>query len=276
MARRPAPLPYNATPEQYQQYLQEWSRYQDELAAENAAAVEARRVTDERVASENRAYQQTQDDRDWQAKKDELDLKKRQLEEVGIPTAKIERWYKEQQAQLARDTLIEDRRQFDVGTAEKARQFNATTGLDYLKTAASLSGADNVFEAADFARGVRQRGEVPQFLKELQSSAGAQLSGGAYSAQPTPLTIDTLKARLTGGNGGASTGTSQEDEAARALAAVTQIGMNPNKVRGVENLLPTEQKILGSGLRKAGFNEDDWLAQYKQGGAGFGTFGAAA
>lgn len=274
MARRPAPLPYNATPEQYQKYLSEWAVYQDELATENAAAQanadEQRRI----AAGEARAYQQTQDDRDWEQKKTDLDLKKRQFEEIGIPTAKVDKWYKEQQAALARDTLIEDRRQFDIGTAEKARQFNATTGLDYLKTAASLGGADDVFQASDFARNVQKRGEVPQFLRELESATGAQLQGGAYSAQPTVQSMGSLANRLTGGAN--ATGGPGPNDTDAALAAVTRIGMNPNKVRGVENLSPDEQKALGSGLRAGGFSTDDWQSQYRQGGIGMLNFGAVA
>jgi hypothetical protein len=212
---------------------------------------------------------------------------------VGIPSAKVDKWYKEQSIQLARDELIEDRRQFDLKFGEDARQFNQTfgesqrqfnaeTGLDLLKTGASLSGPENYFESADFARGVSQRGDVPKFLEDLRSTGAAGLATGPYTQQPTPLTLESLTRRLTGTGGNGATGVGGAPapggtgEADRALAAVTEIGMRPNKIApmGIESLQPGEQKALASGLGKAGFYTPDWLAQYRQGGLGFGDWAA--
>jgi hypothetical protein len=260
--------------------------YLDYLREKDAQVAAARK----RAGDEAFAYQSKADDRDYGLKKETLKLKRQELLEIGIPQAKVDKWYKEAQIQLARETLIEDRRQFDAKFGEDQRQFNATfgedqrqfnatTGLDVLKTGASLSGADNVFEQADFARGVQQRGDLPLFLEDLRSTGAAGLDAGPYSQQPTPLTLGSLTARLTG-QGGAPVagGGTRNDEAARALAAVTEIGMRPNKLApmAIESLLPSEQKILGSGLGKSGFDREDWTRQYRQGGLGFGDFGAAA
>jgi hypothetical protein len=260
--------------------------YLDYLREKDAQVAAARR----RAGDEAFAYQSKADDRDYGLKKETLKLKRQELLEIGIPQAKVDKWYKEAQIQLARETLIEDRRQFDAKFGEDQRQFNATfgedqrqfnasTGLDVLKTGASLSGPENYFEAADFARGVQQRGDVPKFLEDLRSTGAPELATGPYSQQPTPLTLGSLTARLTGQPSTASStsaGGNATDEAARALAAVTEIGMRPNKIApmGIETLQPGEQKALASGLGKAGFYTPDWLQQYRQGGLGFGEWAA--
>jgi hypothetical protein len=260
-------------------------RREQQQAAEARAANELVRAERRRAGDEAFAYQSKADDRDYGLKKETLKLKRQELLEIGIPAAKVDKWYKEAQIQLARETLIEDRRQFDLQFGEGQRQFNASTGLDLLKTGASLSGPENYFEAADFARGVSQRGDVPKFLEDLRSTGAAGLATGPYSQSPTPLTLGSLQAKLlgTGGNGsmgpgaGGAAAPGGTGEADRALAAVTQIGMRPNKLQpmAIETLQPGEQKALASGLGKAGFYTPDWLAQYRQGQLGFGDLGAA-
>lgn len=281
------------------EYL-EYLRERDERARE---AEERARATSAAAFESAIGRSVRESDRDYDLRKDALKLKRQELLEIGIPAAKVDKWYKEQSIQLARDELIEDRRQFDLSHGENVRQFdlgfgesqrqfnetlgedrrqfNAGTALDVLKTGASLSGPENYFEAADFSRGVQQRGELPKFLEDLRSTGAAGLATGPYTQQPTPLTLGSLTARLTGQPSTASAATgsgNQDDEAARALAAVTEIGMRPNKIApmGIESLQPGEQKALASGLGKSGFYAPDWLAQYRQGGLGFGSFGAAA
>jgi hypothetical protein len=128
--------------------------YLDYLREKDAQVAAARK----RAGDEAFAYQSKADDRDYGLKKETLKLKRQELLEIGIPQAKVDKWYKEAQIQLARETLIEDRRQFDAKFGEDQRQFNATfgedqrqfnasTGLDVLKTGASLSGPENYFAA---------------------------------------------------------------------------------------------------------------------------------
>lgn len=264
--------PSSSLEREYLDYMRQRDAAQ---AAEARAAEERARAAYTAYGDRQSAYQADQDDRAYHIQKQSLALKRKELLEVGIPQAKVDKWYREAQMALARDQLLEDRRQFDARLQEDQRQFNVGTDVDILKTRASLTGPENVFAAADFSRGVQERGGVPYFLQALNNRGDVSLAGGADSYAPTPTTIGSLVNRLTPGavaDGGAGGGYSQEDEAQRALNAITPIAMNPGKLApgSWDRLMPSEQKILGAGISKVGVDQEDWVHRYRQNsGLGF-------
>lgn len=208
------------------------------------------------------AYGEKQDNRAYSVKKQELALKRKELLEVGIPQAKVDKWYKEAQVALARDTLIEDRRQFDLSFGEGQRQFNTTTGVNLLGMGAALTGPAKVFEAQDLARGIQSSGELTSWIKGLRDGGDASIAGGAYAATPDAMNLSGLIDNLTG----TGTGAGNQATADANLAAIKAIGMTPGKLKpgSLEKLQPGEQGALASGLGKAGYEVPDWLNQYKQ------------
>lgn len=256
------------------EYL-DYLRQRDQQWTAQYAADRERERADNALLSENAITRSVaESDRDFQMRLDNLELQRQQLIRIGVPEAKANIAYKRAATQLAQDQLVEDRRQFDARLAEDSRQFNVGTGLDVLKTAATLTGPENVFAAADYARGIQQRGAIPEFLRQLRDTGDVTLAGGAQSQAPTPTTIGSLMNRLGAGavaDGGAAAA-GGPDEAQRALAAITPIAMAPGKQApgSVERLMPSERKILGAGISKTGVDAEDWTHRYRQNsGLGF-------
>jgi hypothetical protein len=169
---------------------------------------------------------------------------------------------------------------------------DAETGLDYLKTAATMRGPENYLQQADFLRGASQRQDVPIFLQNLArgtSGAAFQAPGGA----PQGATMANLIARL-GGNAaaavggapaaggvpaaGGATGTGPSGQDASFLNAARQIaqkGFHTLAPGTLESLDPNELGALKSAVEYSGdggpaWSWDSMVRQYRNAGIGQG------
>lgn len=176
--------------------------------------------------------------------------------------AAADKWYKEQQVELAKGGL----------------------GLQYLEAAAKLGGPADYFQFLDFAGGARTNPELPNWLDALNRNAQQEGFGGTNTAQgTTPQTMDSLTAALSGGAktsamggitsvndanaGTAGTGgatSASPTDTNRALQVIGQVGLNPAGLapQTLESLSPDERDVMFSGLKKLGFSPSQVVSDY--------------
>lgn len=142
----------------------------------------------------------------------------------------------------------------------------AGLGLDYLKTAASMGGPADVFQAADFTRGVAQSGNAPAFLQALRNNTGLAAFNAPSGASPQALTPDVIAGRLTTGAIPAQT-----NPALQTIGGIAQAGGAALAPQAVEQLNPDELAALGSGFKKLGYSLPAFLSQYTQSRIGQGS-----
>lgn len=196
-------------------------------------------------------------------------------------------WYQQEQAKLARDTLnfdrekfSEDQRQFNVNFGEGVRQFDINTGLKQadlgarmVENAASLTGADKVFEAYDLNRGYGSMQQTPGFLSALQSNTRLR-DFGAQGGAPQALTQESLIAKLQPGYANSAESRTTQN----ALGTIHDIGVAGAHKIGAgqwESLNDDERASFLSGLGKAGFQRNVFLSDWQKSRIGQGTSGNA-
>lgn len=173
--------------------------------------------------------------------------------------------YQQDQSQLARDRLAWDREYGQAGL-----------GMDMVKTAASLRGPSDYFEASNLARGFSAMPGTSGFLGALQRNT--QLPGfGAQGGAPQAETIGTLTQKLSGGG--------NQGAANNYLNQIHSIGAQGGGKVGagvLEGLSPTESKLFIAGLGTAdqqgnAYDPDTFLDQWRKSriGQGIGATRAA-
>jgi hypothetical protein len=209
--------------------------------------------------------QRRQADQDYglrkQALDEQYDISKMNAKSTSERNA-LDKWYQEQQVQLAQQRLAMEDRQFNQTFGENQRQFNTTTGVGLLGTLANLRGPANYYQASEYARGVSRMPETPTFLAALQN--GAKLAGfGAQGGLPTPESYGTLAAKLGGDPTGGTGGPSQDNSLA-AIGNIAAKGAGQLGAGALEQLTPTEQSLFTSGLDKLGIDTPTFLDQYRR------------
>jgi hypothetical protein len=111
-------------------------------------------------------------------------------------TAAADKWYKEQQIQLAKDEAEFNKYKFNVSTGLDLYKTDLGSGLDVLKTQAGLTGPLYAAQAIDYAEGAQKLLPQSSFLTNLSQGrlANPYISGGAT---PTPATVGGLAAMDT-------------------------------------------------------------------------------
>jgi hypothetical protein len=220
--------------------------------------------------------QRRQADQNYGLQKQQLD----QQYQISLRSAKnasevaaANKWYNQQQVQLAQQRLAEDQ-----------RQFNTKTGYDLLSTLSQLRGPANYFQASDYSRGASQMPGTPTFLNALATNTS--LNPTAYGQQggvPTPESYSSLIAKLGGdvsggtvnsqgyaqtpgaaASGGATSGQTQQNNALAAITGIAAKGAHQLAPGSLENLTPTEMGIFTSGLDKIGADVPTFLTQYSR------------
>lgn len=161
------------------------------------------------------------------------------------------REYQQQQAQLARERLAWDREYGQAGLA-----------MDMVKTSASLTGPDKVFEQFDLNRGYGAMQGTPVFLQALRNNTqlpGFVAPGGA----PTPASIGGLMAKMQPGYAQSAEGQTIQN-AQNAIRDIGTAGAHKIGAGVLENLNDDELAALGSGLGKAGFSPKTFLSDWRK------------
>ncbi len=184
----------------------------------------------------------------------------------------------------AKAALKEQRRQYDLTFGldqqrfgldtqkfqEGQRQFGVNTGLDLLKTGATMRGPLDAFQGEAYARGIQTNGLAP-YLATLQGGGTPSYGGGtATTANPTPLTVGTLANTLSGGTAapGAAAGTTNTattDAYGRpTLSAPYQANLdaiNTVAQKGLANLPQGAWENLSDAEKKSYISGSDYLGR---------------
>jgi hypothetical protein len=208
---------------------------------------------------------------------EQLAWTKQMWEQQGMPQLQIQ----QQAAALAQQEYETQKQQAadNLALAQKAQaaqesQYKSTTGLDYLKTAASLGGPGDYFQSVAFNRGAQKLGDVPAFLTALQSNTGMPVfnQAGGAAAQPSVQSMGSLANGLTGMT------PSNPNTQDLGLAQIGKIGAAGGQALGpqaMENLNPDELALFQSGLKASGVSAPAFLQQYQQSRIGQGSAQAA-
>lgn len=139
-------------------------------------------------------------------------------------------------------------------------------GLDYLKTASSMRGPADYFQASDFNRGAQQRQDVPLFLQSLMNTTGNQygsFTGGGGA--PAGYNVNTALAGLGMGGGapmaaggGAPGMNAQDAQALAGIKAADQAGAHTWAPGYLESRSPSELGLLQSGSEYSGGGQKSW------------------
>jgi hypothetical protein len=179
--------------------------------------------------------------------------------------------YQQAQTQLARDRLAWDR---EYGSAQ--------LGYNVLNMASQMRGADNYFQAANFARGVADDPRSNTFLTALQNNTRLR-DFGAQSGTPNAYTIGSLSAKLgTPINGSTATGSNDANAAyLNQTHALGAAGAHKLGAGSLESLSEDELGLLKSGLEAPdeqgkAFNWSNFLGDYKRSRIGQGVAGSRA
>lgn len=230
------------------------------------------------------AEQKRQADRDYGLKKRELD-QQYQISQQNARTAKerneIDKWYNQQQVQLAQQRLSEEGRQFDQRLAfDKQTQAEnlglnqAKLGYDVLGMQAQLRGPQDYFQASELARGVAAQPGTATFLNALKNNA--HLVGyGEQAGIPDKVSVNSLAAKLGGpqiipGTGAAAASTSgggplsNEDANLGAIRNLYAAGAHKLGAGSLERLTDTELKLLQSGIGASGGDLGTFMDQYRR------------
>lgn len=216
------------------------------------------------------------------------------------------------QIKQAKRQLAEEQRQYDLTRQDRNYQFGVNTGLDILKTGASLRGPLDAFQGAAYARGIQTGGLAP-YLQNLRTTGTTNYGGGtATSGNPVPLTVSTLADSLAGsgayntsagpagapaavtGAGGPAAGASTTNAAPGgtdaygrplldptyqanldAINKVAQGGLANLKLGALENMSPSELATFKSGLGYLGRDADSELTFYQRSRPGQGAASSA-
>lgn len=179
------------------------------------------------------------------------------------------------QVQQAKDQLAEDRRYHSMTFGldqqkfgEGQRQFNIGTGVDLLKTGASMRGPLNFVQGDMFAQGAQG---ISPWLSSLRTGQPVQFGGGtATQGNPTPLTVGTLANAMSGGGAPA---TGAVPGAMTAAGSGTDAYGRPNLSPGVQAAVDAGSQAFTSGLanKPLGWYEQQSDAQ-KQGLQSIGDY----
>ena len=169
----------------------------------------------------------------------------------------------------ANEQLARDRLQFDREVqAQNLGIQQAGLGARMVETAAGLTGPAKVFEAFDLNRGYGAMQDTPVFLQSLRDNTRLR-DFGAQGGAPAPLTMDSLMAKLTPGYADSAEARTTQN----ALGTISDIGARGAHRIGagqLESLNPSEQAAFLSGLGKAGFDRDAFLADWRKSRIGQG------
>lgn len=177
----------------------------------------------------------------------------------------IDKWYNQQQVELAKQRLAED-----------SRQFNVKTGYDVLNMGAQLQGPRNWAQYQRLAAGTAANPNTATLFNNLGQ---AVTSGGYRGFGPgtlEPQTLASLVSDMSGGqsnafagvgavgSGGGSNGTprggAMSDLQREQQAAMPYI-MNPQKIGAgvIEAMNPDKQDMLASLIGASGASVPTWL-----------------
>jgi hypothetical protein len=158
----------------------------------------------------------------------------------------------------------------------------AGLGVDLVKTAATLTGPENVFSYVDLLRGGRMMGGVPYFLGGLTGQS-PMASFGAPSGTPTPMTMDSILKGLGAGGGGGTmsdgSGGGDLERDANAfksnLSGLLSGGAHRFEQGSLERMNPSELGLLQGAAGKLGYRWEDISRQYLAAKPGQGSASAA-
>lgn len=193
----------------------------------------------------------------------------------------IDKWYNEQQVELAKQRLAED-----------SRQFNVKTGYDVLNMGAQLQGPRNWAQYQRLAAGTAANPNTATLFNNLGQ---AVTSGGYKGFGPgalDPQTLASMVSDMSGGQsnafagvgaigGGGANGTPQggamSDFQREQQAALPYI-MNPNKIGSgvIESWNPDKQDMFASLIGASGASVPTWLDTLKRSRLGNTYSGNAA
>lgn len=191
----------------------------------------------------------------------------------------IDRWYNEQQVQIAQQRLAEEGRQFDQRLsfdrevqAQNLGLNQARLGYDVLGMQAQLRGPEDYFAASNYARGVAAQPGTATFLNALRDNSHLA-AFGAQAGAPDAVSVNSLSAKLGGpniipGTGAATpTSTSGVDDLHRQIQQIGLAGAHKLGAGALERLTDTELKLLQGGLGTAGpdgkaFDVPTFMQQY--------------
>lgn len=225
-----------------------------------AAAVEA-----------SNAQMRDDNDRNYKLKKNEVEQQYK-IAKLNAKTQRerneIDRWYNQQQVQLAQERLAQDKYEFEQEHAlNKGR-----LGYDVLNMAAQLRGPENYFQAANFARGVADDPNSAGFLNALKDNIGQRSYGAQYSV-PDPVTLNSLASSLgtpfeTGAvqPGALSPGNTAaaDDTRLNQIRGLYAGGAHKLGAGALEGLTADEFKLLQSGIDAIGGSGATFLDQYRR------------
>lgn len=155
----------------------------------------------------------------------------------------------------------------------------ANLGLNYLQQAAQLRGPSDWLALSNFMRGAQGNPDVPLFLQSLATNTqpGA-VTGMQGTNAPTPQTMESLTAKLTGTPSGTQTSSvstgSNVNETLDAIRGILQRGGAGLAPGSLERLTPAEMGVLQGGIEGVGGSMPDFLKQYQRGGIGQTAMGA--
>lgn len=231
------------------------------------------RIADEQAREADRTYKLNRDKLDQDYKVAKLNAK------TARERNEIDKWYNQQQVQLAQQRLA-----FDQDSFNKTHALNqAKLGYDLLSTAAQLRGPASYFQASEFNRGVAANPQSATFLNALRDNA--QLSDfGAQYGVPDKETLGTLSAKLgtpvaTTGAFNATANNSADDAYLSQIRGIGAAGAHKLGAGALEQLTDSEKKLLISGLDANGFDSANFLDQYRRSriaqSSGGGNYAAA-
>lgn len=212
--------------------------------------------------------------------------------------------YQDAQAQNARERLAFDRdkeaarlafdrestaARLDFDKQTQAQNFGlnqAKLGYDVLGEAAKMRGADDYFQASNYARGVANDPNSSTFLTALKNNVKLPDFGAQYGA-PDAYTLGSLSTKLgtplgAGAAGAGAPGAqSNADAYLRQIHSLGDAGAHTIGAGGLEQLSPDELGLLKSGLEAPldgkAFNWNTFIDSYKKSriGQGIGANNAA-
>jgi hypothetical protein len=221
-------------------------------------------------------------DRDYNLRKREA-KRKYEIDLMNAKTQrdvmKANREYNEAQAQIARDRL-----QFDRDSFAQTHALNqAKLGYDVLNMAANMRGAENYFQASNFARGVANDPNSSTFLSALKNNARMPDFTAQFAA-PDANTFGALTAKLgtplVAAIPNAAAPAGADNAYLGQIHALAAAGGHKLGAGALEQLSGDELKLLRSGMeapmrsadgRETAYNFNDFLDQYRRSRIGQST-----
>lgn len=202
------------------------------------------------VAKGNWAVQREQIRSQLKIAAQNIKFQRDEMIKIGIPEMEANRKYQEEQIRLG----------------DQAHQLaRAQLGLDYQKFAATLSGPENYFQAANFYRGASASGAPASFLDALNQNAGISAFQGTGTVAPRPLTAGGIAMGLTGAPSAGTPGSGGED--AQNLASIDSLlsrsggSLAPGSLEALDE---NELALISSGGGALGYDTPRWLRDYQR------------